>query len=141
MTRELVLDASVLAKWYHTDREEHLVQAHRLRDEYESGNLMIVVPPLLPIELLNVAARRWRATPEDVEALARDLMGLALTVQQPPLERVAYWAGRGLTAYDACYVALAEERRTMVVTQDEAIIRIAGALASSLDAATSAGEG
>lgn len=139
--RELVLDASILAKWFHVQNEEHLVNAQRLKSEYERGDLLVVVPPLLPIELLNAAARRWRFGPERLDSLARDLRDLAFTIQQPDLERVAHWAGRGLTAYDACYVALAEERTVQVVTEDRAILAVAGALACSLEAAASSGEG
>ncbi len=138
--RELVLDASVVAKWFHPEGEAQLDLADRLREEYDRGQLLVIVPPLLPLEILNAAARRWRVSPSDLEALAREMTDLGFTVHPPALERVAHWAGRGLTAYDGCYVALAEERRTIVVTEDDAILRLAGALACSLQAATSPSE-
>jgi hypothetical protein len=37
-----------------------------------------------------------------------------------------YWAGPGLTAYDACDVALAEERRTVLITADACLPAVAG---------------
>ena len=44
---------------------------------------------------------------------------------EPELQLVASWVARGLTAYDAAYVALAEERDLALVTDDETIIELA----------------
>ena len=45
--RELVLDASVLVKWFHPDQEANVEGALRLLTEYENAELQVVVPPLL----------------------------------------------------------------------------------------------
>ena len=92
----------------------------------------MLAPPLLFLELLNVAARRWGWEAERLERFAADLELLGLEVQQPSLARVAAWCSRGLTAYDACYVALAEARRTLVVSDDERLVAAAGVLARPL---------
>ena len=84
------------------------------------------MPYLLFLELINVAARRWAWPPDRLIEMVTGLLAARFGMGQPPLERVAYWAGRGLTAYDACYVALAEERRTVVITADERILTVAG---------------
>ena len=65
-------------------------------------------------------------------AFAERLLRLRFTVLQPDLVGVARWTARGLTAYDACYVALAEERRTAVVTADRQMLSIGGSLAVAL---------
>ena len=129
---EVVLDASVLGKWFHTEREERVEAAVRLRDEFEAGQLIVVVPPLLFIELLNVASWRWRVDPPYLFDLARTMVGYGFVVREPDLEDVARWSARGLTAYDACYVALAEERGTTVVTDDRQMVAVAPALAIPL---------
>ena len=101
----------------------------------ELHNTLVDVPmwaALLFLELINIAARR-RAWPADrLSELARGLLAARFIIGEPPLDRVAYWAGRGLTAYDACYVALAEERRTVVITADERILAVADKLADPL---------
>ena len=138
--RELVLDASVVAKWYHRENETNVEAAEELRTEFGSGGLSVAVPPLMHIELMNLAARRWRFTELDLLELGRSLLELPFIVQQPHLVSVGRWAGRGLTAYDACYVALAEERRTTVVTADRQMVSVAAPLAVAL-ASPAMGEG
>jgi len=56
---ELVLDASVLAKWFRTQGEQHLQAALGLYSQFSRGELLVLVPPLLFLELLNAAARCW----------------------------------------------------------------------------------
>ncbi len=131
---ELVLDASVLLKWFKQENEADLEAARALESQYARGELFITVPPLLFIELLNVAARRWSWTSADLAALAETIGALGFRVMQPPLVRIAHWASMGLTAYDACYVALAEERRVQLVTADERILAIAKHVAQPLAA-------
>lgn len=129
---EVVLDASVLIKWFRPGGEPHRDAALDLYRQFSQGELLVLVPPLLFLELLNVAARRWDWELERLERFATDLELLGLEARQPSLTRVAHWCSRGLTAYDACYVALAEERQTVVVSADERIIAVAGALARPL---------
>jgi predicted nucleic acid-binding protein len=129
---EIVLDASVLLKWLRADDEQQRSAALRLEARFRSGELAVAVPPLLFIEVLNVAGRRWHLRSDALERLAARLISLSFQVRQPPLGSIARWTAQGLTAYDACYVALAEERGTVVVTADERMLTIAGAFARSL---------
>ena len=131
---EIVLDASVLVKWLRVDDEQDRPAALHLQARFRTGELAVTVPPLLFIEVLNVAGRRWQLRADALERLAASLTSLSFLVRQPPLGSIARWTARGLTAYDACYVALAEERRTVVITADERILSVAGALAHSLAA-------
>ena len=77
---------------------------------YEAGRLSVVVPALLSLEIVNVAGRRWRWDEEALLDLAEALGDLSFGVGEPDLQLVASWVARGLTAYDAAYVALAEQR-------------------------------
>ena len=121
---EAVLDASVVLKWF-TAEQRGSSEARKLRNDYEAGRLSVVVPALLFLELLNVAGRRWRWTDEALLELAEALGDLSFEVIEPELQLVASWVARGLTAYDAAYVALAEERDLALVTDDETIIELA----------------
>ena len=129
---EAVVDASVLVKWFKEENETQLEAARALNTRYERGELLIRVPPLLFIEILNIAARGMRWAAMDLEMLARQLDRHRFYVEQPPLVHVARWASRGLTAYDACYVALAEARRVPLITADERIVAVAPEVAQPL---------
>jgi predicted nucleic acid-binding protein len=128
---ELVLDASVIVKWFKDD-EVHVEEARAVKESYLRGDILVVVPPLLFVEVLNVAARRWHWTGDHLDALAEQMDRLGFVVRQPGLRRVASWSARGLTAYDACYVALAEERRALLLTADERILALAAGVARPL---------
>jgi predicted nucleic acid-binding protein len=84
------------------------------------------------LELLNLAGRRWNWAEDRLRALARLLKQLEIRLVEPELERVAVWTARGLTAYDAAYVAVAEAAGSPLVTSDELILRIAAAVAQPL---------
>lgn len=130
--REAVLDASVVLKWFHSGGEAHAEVAQELREEFEAGELRIVAPPLLWLEIINVAARRWRWDASHLEALATSLSDLGFELVEPEPEMIARWAGRGLTAYDAAYVAVAEQTGVSVITDDAQICQVAGDLAEPL---------
>lgn len=72
----------------------------------------MTAPPTLLLEVLNVAGRKW-------------LVG-------PDLPAVARWVGRGLSAYDAAYVAVAEAAGVELVTADRRIVEVAPGIARDL---------
>jgi len=92
----------------------------------------MVAPSLLFLEILSVAGRSWGWPGGELLALAETLGQIEVEVAEPRLGLVAGWVGRGLTAYDAAYLALAEERGIQVITDDRAILESAGELARPL---------
>jgi hypothetical protein len=60
---EVVLDAPVVLKWFRVEGERHLDPARSLRAAFEAGELIVFAPPLLRLEIVNLAGRRWRPTP------------------------------------------------------------------------------
>lgn len=103
-----------------------------LRSEFESGQLAVTVPTLLFLELVNVAGRQWRWREDRLQGLARELESAKFEALDPQLGRVAAWVSRGLTAYDASYVALAEQLAFPLVTEDRAILVAARDVAIAL---------
>jgi predicted nucleic acid-binding protein len=136
--REVVLDASVVLKWFHSDGEENVEAARALRSEFEAGELQVTAPPLLWLEVLNVAGRRWQWPPAELEQLAATLPALGFLIVEPALQAIARWTAQGLTAYDAAYVAVAEQAGLVLVTDDREIQRRAPEIAVPLDSETSA---
>ncbi len=90
----------------------------------------LAAPHLLPVEVSNILRRAVQKgdISEDVGALAHaDL--LDLRVELFPYEAVALrvWELRhGITAYDACYVALAEQLGSPLATLDRKLARARG---------------
>ncbi len=134
---EAVLDASVVLKWFRSDGERNVEQARSLRAAFEAGDLAVFAPPLLCLEIINVAGRRWRWSEGALIRLAVALDEVGFELREPTLERVAEWTARGLTAYDAAYVALAGAEAMHLVTDDDLIVRTAPAIARALDDAGS----
>jgi predicted nucleic acid-binding protein len=129
---EVVLDASVVLKWFRAEGERHVGPARSLRTGFEAGELIIFAPPLLRLEIVNVAGRRWRWGESALVDLAAALDELGFELIEPELARVAYWTASGLTAYDAAYVAVAEANGTTLVTDDDLIVAVAGDIATAL---------
>lgn len=136
---EVVLDASVVLKWFRKEGEQHLEAARSLRISYEAGDLAVFAPPLLHLEIVNAAGRRWGWNEAALTELASALGDLAFELVQPDLKSVARWTARGLTAYDAAYVAVAESTGVRLITDDKLIASVAPDLADRLEAVTEIG--
>ena len=123
---DAVLDASVVGRWFWRTED---AGSSALRGEFEAGRLSVTVPPLLFLELLNVAGRQLRWDTATLEEFANGLDRTRFDVIDPELNAVARWVGRGLTAYDASYIALAEQLGISLITLDRAILDAAPQLA------------
>jgi len=122
---ELVVDASVVVKWYvlEPDREEAL----RIREDYIDGQVELAAPALMPFEVLN--AVRYSADQLEVERLmdvaeSLSLYGFRLYRLKGEYARLTARIAleNNLTIYDASYVALAERLNTTLYTADERLI-------------------
>lgn len=119
-----VVDSSVVLQWFR--EEEQSQQARALARED------LLAPPLLYLEAVNVAARKWGWQEEALVELVHQLDRSGVVIEEPPLRGVARWAAQGLTAYDAAYVALAELNECRLVTADALILELAPAIATAL---------
>jgi predicted nucleic acid-binding protein len=130
--RELVLDASVVLKWFRAEGEAHAAQARVARAAFEAGELLVLVPPLLRLEILNVAGRRWQLDERSLLEVATALDDIGFELAEPSLAAVARWTARGLTAYDAAYVAVAEGAGVRLLTDDRLVLSTATGIATAL---------
>ena len=81
---DLVIDASVLLKWFRTEGEGRLEEAHALRSAYASGRVVVHAPPFLRLEILNVAGRRWGWDESRLTDLATSPAGMATSLLSTP---------------------------------------------------------
>lgn len=91
--------------------------------------LAVVAPPLLLLEVLNVAAKRWRWSVDGVRAMGSDLRAIPFHFMEPDIRTVTEWVVAGLSAYDAAYVAVAETAGMPLLTLDEQILESAPGVA------------
>lgn len=129
---EAMLDSSVVLKWLDPSERRHQAPARALRRAYEEGVLRVTAPRFLTLEILNVVGRRWRRGADELTAIAALLGSLRFDLVDPVLGDVARWTARGLSAYDAAYVAVAEAAGVALVTDDAEILQVAPEIARPL---------
>jgi len=112
--------------------ERHLGAAGAFRNRFEDGDLRVITPRLLYLEILNVAARKWLWTEERLTELALMLPELQFGVIEPALDLPAKWASTGLTAHDACFVAVADQAGVPLIADDAEQSRLAPGVAVPL---------
>ncbi|MFB6219431.1 MAG: type II toxin-antitoxin system VapC family toxin [Halobacteriaceae archaeon] len=114
----IVVDASVVAKWYIPERDHE--QARTVRDDYLNGRHELLAPALLPFEVVN--ALKYSGHYEDER-----LTEAATTLPEYGIELIPYRdAGPAaeiavdldITLYDASYLALAHTNEATVYTAD-----------------------
>jgi predicted nucleic acid-binding protein len=125
-TGGIIPDTSVILKWYLHEQEPERAHALALLEAYLEGQIQLLVPDLLPYEAANVLRYKpgWDAA--RVSQAVSSLFALRLNVASVTpllLQRAVVLACRhGVAVYDAAFVALAEETRTVFVTADEKLV-------------------
>jgi len=115
---EIVLDTSVLVKWYAGGDEPHRGEALVLLDRFVGGKLEIHCPELVLYEMGNVLGKRAY----DPEGAFRSFLDLPLKIHRPGpgmlLRALAIMASKGGSFYDTIFGALSEDLGIPLVTAD-----------------------
>jgi len=123
--KEVIVDASVVVKWF--VEEEYSREARLVRDAYANRLIDIAAPSLLPYEVLNALKYSGAFGEEELKEVAKTLEDFQLTLynlEGKLAEKSVELAMRkGITIYDASYVALAQILNTELYTADEKLIR------------------
>ena len=122
----LLIDTSVLIKWFHREGEDELAAAHALRQAHASGELSAHILDLATYEVGNVLTRALRWQPADVADQLDDLH----TILGPPLLMTADWLryaaslahAHRLSFYDASWAATAAKLSMPLVSADRQLL-------------------
>jgi len=123
--KKVVTDASVIVKWF--VEEEYSREARLLREAYAAGTVDIAVPSLLPFEVLNTLKYSGGFGEEELKEVSTVLDDFQFTTYELTEElarnSIEIAMRKGVTIYDASYVALAKLLKTTAYTADTKLIR------------------
>jgi len=125
--KKILIDTSVVIKWYKTVGEERVIEARKYLKEYINNELKICVSQLTILELLNQAVSDVHFSQEQWRKIIDDFFQLSLEILyfDKELATKIYEIGKRyrLTAYDASYIALAQSLKTDFITADKKLVK------------------
>ena len=125
---DVVSDASVALKWFHSEGEDEVEPAHALVAAHQARTIALTVLDLTAYEIGNALLRgQANATAAQVATVleALDEICPAIRPDTAELNLAAELAARhDLTLYDAAYAAVAESRNATLATLDSALLRV-----------------
>ena len=120
-TKEVVLDASVIVKWF--SQEESRDKAIKIRDDFLKGEMEIVLPDLILYELSNALRFNPVFDFNDVKETVGSILDMDLTITSPTSsvlnESIRLAFSKNITVYDAIYISLASNLNYILVTADK----------------------
>lgn|SRR3989338_2545638 len=124
-----VLDASVAVKWFCD--EEDADKALRIKEDYKSGRIDLIVPELLFIELINVLKHK-KADEGKLLEINDFLWGAGFKIERinkTILDSAIRLSKKySLTIYDAIYLAVANLNSAQLISADEQLCSIPGVM-------------
>lgn len=122
----VVSDANIVLKWFHSEGEEEVESARWLLDAHKERTIALLVLDLTVYEVGNALMRgRAGASAEQASTVIEALAEICPSVRPSPDEmRLASKLAErhDLTLYDAAYAAVAQSRSAELVTLDRALL-------------------
>ncbi|MDP9397391.1 MAG: type II toxin-antitoxin system VapC family toxin [Actinomycetota bacterium] len=123
----LLIDTSVLLKWFAEGDEDEVPQARAIREAHVVGAHDARLLDLALYELSNVLLRRRSWSAVEVADAVDDLVSLLGRVLpiSPTWARHGFFLAEqhGLTSYDACWAAAAQHLGVPLVSADRQLLR------------------
>lgn len=123
--RNMVIDASVVAKWYIT--EEDSDKAIQIRDLHSAGKIVLSSPLIVIYEIGNVLTKHPSFTSDSSASAFQSLLNLGIELRSfadTKLLGKSFEISKQLkvTFYDAMYVALTKEHDATLITADRDLL-------------------
>jgi predicted nucleic acid-binding protein len=123
--REIIIDASVVVKWFIEENDSD--KALLLRDRFIGGKIELYVPTLLYFEVLNALKYSQLFKPSELEDAGESLENYGFKVIMIKDEIRKYMINAAidynLSIYDASYLGLSMGLDKLFCTADEKIIK------------------
>jgi predicted nucleic acid-binding protein len=123
----LILDTSVVLKWFLETGEPDIAAARRIRQAFLSGRCTLGAPDILLMEVANALTTGRGASPKDVSETISVIIELGIhliDLQVVSLIKAVELASTYRAAvYDTYFLASAIEMGGLLVTADEAFLR------------------
>lgn len=118
----IVVDSSVIFKWFDIDEENHL-EARKFLRKHLSKEIEILIPDLLLYEITNAWATKTKLNEKDIkenlERLERYSL-LIIPVKFQLLNKAVLFSKKyQVSVYDATYAVIAEEKGSELITADD----------------------
>ncbi len=118
-----ILDTSVVVQWFHHPEEKHVKEAKQLWDDLEKGKINVILPDILPLELLNAFIKGKKAAYEESYLKVAALFKIPVKIVEvslPVLEITASVMNQyDLAAYDAYFLAIARYEGCKLISDDQ----------------------
>lgn len=122
----VVSDANIVLKWFHSEGEEEVDAARALLDAHRERTAALAVLDLTVYEVGNALMRgRPGASAEQAATVVEALVEICPAIRPSPEEmrEAAHLAEHhDLTLYDAAYAAVAQSRSAELATLDRALL-------------------
>lgn len=115
-----VIDASVAVKWY-SKVEENAQKADALLNKYIGGECTLLAPSLICYELINALRFNPNLSEADVVRASEEFSRLEIELinfKEIQSEAISLAFEKGITIYDAVYVATSKVYATPLITAD-----------------------
>ncbi len=120
-----ILDASVMVKGF--SEEINSEKAHRLIKKHLEGEILIIVPELIFLEITN-ALKYKKKDEESIKKVSKDLFNFQFKVEkitEPLLSKaIQISIKNNLTIYDSLYIAISQFYGAPLITADSALYKI-----------------
>jgi len=128
--KNIIIDASVGVKWFSAENEEKVEFAVLLQEKHFNGSIELSAPDLFIFEVLNSLVYKNKFNIIEINKIYDSLKLLNINIIIPDdtiiKNAVSLSVNLKLSYYDSVYVALAQERESLLITEDKKILSHAG---------------
>lgn len=122
MTKQLIIDSSIIIKWLNRQNEGYLKEADKIMKDAENGLIELITPELAKYEVGNVLLFGKKLSITQAKIILNNLFVLPINFFPQTFElaeetfRLA--SEYGLTYYDAAFASLAKQFSAVLVTDN-----------------------